>query len=93
MSIDEIDHYAAAGHDRDIARAIWSQADHRANPIGTGAVEHLLQIGYRYGRDTMLQEVRDAFAADQPVTAAQIRPRGWRRRLGFGRSSHAQTGA
>lgn len=88
-TIESVEQFSAPGLDRENARAIWAQASHRAHPLSTVQVEHLLQIGYSHGRRTMLQEVNEALAADR---AAEARPRGWRR-LVFRRSSHAQNGA
>lgn len=52
-----VDTQSVEGHDRDCARAIWSQANN-GHRLDTIQVEHLLSIGTRSGREAVLYDIQ-----------------------------------
>lgn len=57
-----VDTQSIEGHDRDCARAIWSQAN-LGGRLTTIQVEHLLSIGARAGREAALREAAEVVRA------------------------------
>lgn len=71
------DRYSIPGHDRDCARAMWSQARIGRDPLSQVQVEHLLRIAWTAGataehdltHEGIAEDCREIF--DYAKTAAQ----------------------
>lgn len=62
------DRYSLPGHDRDCARAMWSQARIGKDPLSTVQVEHLLNIAWRAGATAEHEAMYDGVTEDcRPV--------------------------
>lgn len=64
---DELLGLAVPGHDLDCARAIYNQARIKSSPLDEIQVKHLLQIGYRAGRDFTRIAILELCARIEPV--------------------------
>lgn len=58
------DRYSVPGHDRDCARAMWSQAGHGSSPLSQVQVEHLLRIAWTAGAHAEHDASREGITED-----------------------------
>lgn len=76
------DRYSLPGHDRDCARAMWSQARHGKMPLDQIQVQHLMSIAWRAGMHTQREldggeprihsHITDALPSGHPLAFTQV---------------------